>query len=310
MIFARVPATSANLGAGFDSFGLALDLHNDVTLIPDAPFRVEISGEGAESLPRDRSNLVARTVVRYFDVVGRPTPAFGLRLTNRIPMTGGLGSSSTALVGGLLVANRLVGDLLGPEDLLRVSFELEGHPDNVAPALLGGLILSVVDGGRLTTVSIPLPPGLRAVLFLPRFSTSTREARRLLPARVPYADAVFNLSRAALFVAAMTSGRLDLLRTATQDRLHQPYREVLFPRMRDLFQAALSSGALAVWLSGSGSALLALTAGRAEAVAEGFTSAARAAGVAGRARVVDLAADGATVELISPSQLPLPDPQQ
>jgi homoserine kinase len=295
MIVARVPATSANLGAGFDCFGLALDLHNDIAILPDAHFKVEVQGEGADSLPRDRSNLVARTVFRYFDVVGRRVPPFALRLTNRIPMTGGLGSSSTALVGGLLVANRLAGDLLDREELLRLAFELEGHPDNVAPAVLGGLILSVVDAGRLTTIPIPMPPGLRAILFLPRFSTSTREARRLLPPRVPFGDAVFNLSRTALLVAAMTSGRLDLLRCATQDRLHQPYREVLFPKMNELFHAALAAGALAVWLSGSGSALLALAAGNEDAVAAGFTAAARAFGIAGRAQVVELAMDGAQI---------------
>jgi homoserine kinase len=303
MITARVPATSANLGAGFDCFGLALDLHNDIGIVPDAPFKVDVHGEGADSLPRDRSNLVARTVFRYFDVVGRRVPPFALRLTNRIPMTGGLGSSSTALVGGLLVANRIPGDLLGRDDLLRLAFELEGHPDNVAPAVLGGLILSVVDAGRLTTVPIPLPPGLRAILFLPRFSTSTREARRLLPPRVPFGDAVFNLSRTALLVAAMTSGRLDLLRCATQDRLHQPYREVLFPKMGELFHAALAAGALAVWLSGSGSALLALAAGNEDAVAAGFTSAARTFGIAGRAQVVDLAMDGAEI-LADPAPSP------
>ena len=293
MIVARVPATSANLGPGFDCFGLALSLFNDVELLPDGPFAVEIIGEGAEHLSRDRSNLVARTVNRFFEMIGRPVPPFRLRLTNRIPMTGGLGSSSTALVGGLLVANRLAGDVVSTSELLRIAFELEGHPDNVAPALLGGFILSVVNAGRLLTLPIPLPPRLRAVLFLPRFSTSTRDARRLLPPRVSHADAVFNLSRAALFVSALTSERLDLLAVATQDRLHQPYRQVLFPAMTRLFEGALEAGALGAWLSGSGSALLALTAGQEVAVAGAFETVARAHGVAGRAVVVDLEPRGA-----------------
>jgi homoserine kinase len=295
LIVARVPATSANLGSGFDCLGLALDLYNDVALIPDTAFKVEVHGEGAESLPRDRSNLVARTVARYFDVIGRPTPPFSLRLTNRIPLTGGLGSSSTALVGALLTANALAGDRLNRDELLRLAFELEGHPDNVAPALLGGLIVSVSDGGKLHTVSLPVPDGLRAVLFLPRFSTSTREARRLLPARVPHADAVYNVGRSALFVAALVTGRLDLLRVACQDRLHQTYRQVLFPSMYRLFDAALEAGALAVWLSGSGSALLALARDNEDAVSAGFEAAAQANGVAGHARVVDLARDGARI---------------
>lgn len=295
MIVARVPATSANLGSGFDCLGLALELHNDVALIPDTSFRVEIHGEGADSLPRDRSNLVARTVARYFDLIGVPTPHFSLQLTNRIPLTGGLGSSSTALVGALLAANTLAGERLSRDELLELASELEGHPDNVAPAMLGGLILTVPDAGKLHAVPLPVPSGLSAVLFLPRFSTSTREARRLLPARVPRADAIYNLGRSALFVAAMTTGRLDLLRIACQDRLHQTYRQVLFPSMFRLFDAVLEAGALAVWLSGSGSALLALANGNEEAVAAAFECAAHANGVAGHTRVVGLATEGARI---------------
>jgi homoserine kinase len=293
MIVARVPATSANLGPGFDCFGLALRLYNDVALDPEAPFGVEIVGEGADSLPRDRSNLVARTVARYFDMVGRPPPSCRIRLTNRIPMTGGLGSSSTALIGGLLAANALAGGSMSRAELLQIACELEGHPDNVAPAMLGGLVVSAIDGARLTTVPLDLPTGLRAVIYLPKFSTSTREARRLLPSRVSHRDAVFNVSRAALFVAAIATERLDLLRIASEDRLHQPYRQVLFPSMPRLIGAALDGGALGAWLSGSGSALLALTRGSEMAVASAFEAAARANGVAGHTAIVDLDADGA-----------------
>lgn len=295
MIVARVPATSANLGAGFDCLGLALRLHNDIGLIPEGPFRVDISGEGAETLPRDRANLVVRTVYRFYEAIGRPAPPFSLRMINRIPMTGGLGSSSTAIVGGLLVANRLAGDPMTRDDLLRLALDIEGHPDNVAPAMLGGLVLSVVQSGRLTTVQVPFPEGLRAVIFLPGFTISTREARRRLPARVPLDDAVFNVGRAALFVAAMATGRLDLLRTATQDRLHQPYRQVLFPAMPRLFEAALGAGALGVWLSGAGSALMALSPDATDPIVDAFERAARINGVAGHALAVDLSATGANI---------------
>lgn len=295
MIVARVPATTANLGPGFDCLGLALRLYNDVALIPEGPFRIEIHGEGADALPRDRANLVARTVFRFFESIGRPAPPFSLRMINQIPMTGGLGSSSTAIVGGLLVANRLAGEPMSHDSLLRLALDIEGHPDNVAPAMLGGLVLSVVEGGQLTTVRVPVPDGLRAVLFLPGFTISTREARRRLPTRVPLADAVFNVGRSSLFVAAMATGRLDLLRTATQDRLHQPYRQILFPAMPRLFEAALSAGALGAWLSGAGSALMALAQGDTAPVAAAFEKAARANGVAGHAIAVDLATAGATI---------------
>lgn len=294
-IVARVPATSANLGAGFDCFGLALGLYNDVVLLPNAGFAVEVVGEGADNLPRDRGNLVARTVSRYFETIGRPTPQFALRLVNRIPMCGGLGSSSTALVGGLLVANRWAGDVLNRDDLLQLAAEWEGHPDNVTPAMLGGFVLAVNDGGRFSTLPVPYPSNLKAVLFLPRFSTSTREARRLLPARVTHADAVFNVGRAALFVGAMATGHLEFLRIATQDRLHQPYRQVLFPTMPRFFDAAVEAGAQGAWLSGSGSALLALTIRESDAVAAAFEHTAHANGVAGRVQVVDIAGDGARI---------------
>jgi homoserine kinase len=293
MIVARVPATSANLGAGFDCLGMALRLYNDIAIEPEGPFGVEIVGEGAESLPHDRSNLVVRTVSRFFEVVGRIPPAFRLRLTNRIPMTGGLGSSSTALVGGLLVANCLAGEPLRRDELLQVATELEGHPDNVAPAMIGGLVVSAIEGKRVVTVPLAVPDGLRGVLFLPKFSTSTREARRLLPSKVAHRDASFNVSRAALFVAAVATDRLDLLSIATQDRLHQPYRQVLFPGMPRLIDAALGAGALGAWLSGSGSALLALSRGNEQAIAEAFDASARATGVAGRSVVVELDTEGA-----------------
>jgi homoserine kinase len=295
MIVARVPATSANLGSGFDCLGLALRLYNDVALDPEGPFGVEIVGEGADSLPRDRSNLVARTVARYFEVVGRPAPSFRLRLTNRIPLTGGLGSSSTALVGGLLAANCLAGEPLCRDELLQLATELEGHPDNVAPAMLGGLVVSAVDGTRVVTVSLPVPGDLRGVLFLPKFSTSTREARRLLPSRVSHGDAAFNVSRAALLVAAFAMDQLDLLKVATQDRLHQQYRQVLFPAMPRLIAAALAAGALGAWLSGSGSALIALSRRNDQAITDAFDATARANGVAGRSIVVDLETEGAAL---------------
>lgn len=294
-IVARVPATSANLGSGFDCLGLALGLYNDIALLPDLNFAVDVIGEGADSLPRDRANLVARTVVRYFETIGRTPPHFAIRLTNRVPMCGGLGSSSTALVGGILTANHLAGDILSTDELLHLAADWEGHPDNVAPAILGGFVLSVKDGHNLTTLSIPYPPNVRAVAFLPRFSTSTREARRLLPSRIAHADAVFNVGRAALLVGAMATGRLEYLRIATQDRLHQPYRQVLFPSMPRFFDAALEAGAHGAWLSGSGSALLALASDHAETIAAAFEQVARSAGVAGRVQILDLTGEGARI---------------
>ena len=303
----RIPATSANLGSGFDTLGLALALYNEI-VVEDEPAtengrqlgagpRIVITGEGADELPRDGTNLIHRTVLRFFEMLGRRPPPFSLATHNRIPLTGGLGSSSAALVGGLLAGNFLAGGPLSRDEILKVAFDEEGHPDNVAPALLGGLVLCVADDRRLTSVALPVPPDLRAVLFVPNFSMPTVEARRLLPSHVPHRDAVFNLGRAALLIAAFQTGRLDLLRIATEDRLHQPYRREMFPAMTRLMSAAQQAGALAACLSGAGSALLALARGREEQVAEAFRRAAERSGVVGRVFVVDVDRQGAQVDV-------------
>ena len=299
----RVPATSANLGSGFDTLGIALALYNrvvveDLSGSGEAPGpRIVVRGEGIDELPTDDTNLIYKTVLRFFEVIGRPAPAFAMETRNLIPLTGGLGSSSAALVGGLLAGNFLAGTPLGRDDILRIAHDEEGHPDNVAPALMGGLVLCVADGGQLTSVALPVPFDLRAVLFVPDFAMPTEVARRLLPKEVPYRDAVFNVGRAALLIAAFQTGQLDLLRIATEDRLHQPYRREMFPAMPLLIDAAMSAGALGACLSGAGSALLALTRGREVEVAEAFRRAAAVAGVAGRTVVVDVERQGAQVEI-------------
>jgi homoserine kinase len=300
----RVPATSANLGSGFDCLGLALGIHNEVIVSTDEPRpdgargpRIQISGEGADVLPRDRDNLIYRSIVKLFETIGRPLPEFSLITNNLIPLTGGLGSSSAALVGGLLAGNALAGHPLSRDEVLRLAFDDEGHPDNVAPALLGGLVLCVIDEGQLKIVALPVPAGLKAVVFIPGFSMPTEQARQLLPSHVPHRDAVFNLGRAALLIAAFQTGRLDLLKTATEDRLHQPYRRQMFPSLPRLMSAALDCGALAAFLSGAGSAVLALARGSEESVAAGLQAAATRSGVAGRCVTVDISREGATVSI-------------
>ena len=317
----RVPATSANLGSGFDTLGLALALYNRVHIadavdsellarpsnghstgrlgrkpVATASALVAITGEGVDILPSDESNLIYRTILRYFEVIGRRPPLFTLATHNRIPLTGGLGSSSAALVGGLLAGNALAGGVLSRDELLRLATDEEGHPDNVAPALLGGLVLCVADERKLTSIALPVPFDLRAVIFVPSFAMPTEEARRLLPSHVPYADAVFNVGRAALLIAAFQTGRLELLRTATEDRLHQPYRRQMFPAMPRLIAAALEAGALASFLSGAGSAILALARGHEEEIAEALRRSAAEAGVAGRTIAVDVDRQGAQID--------------
>ncbi|HEY3078413.1 MAG TPA: homoserine kinase [Chloroflexota bacterium] len=295
-VTARVPATAANLGSGFDCLGIALELRSEVVLDLDRPFGIEIEGEGEDRLPRDGRNLVARTIRGFFERLGRPVPPFHLTLRNRIPQTGGLGSSSAALVGALLAANVVAGRPSSVEQLLCLAAELEGHPDNVAPAVLGGLVVAVVEpDAGLLAVPLSVPPELSAVVFVPGFVMRTRRARQVLPKLVPHRDAVFNASRTALLVSAFQSGRLDLLRVAMQDRLHQPYRSQLFPAMGAVFEAALGAGACGACLSGAGSAILAFATDRQSAIGEAMQRAAHARGVEGRWLTADIARSGADV---------------
>lgn len=290
----RVPATTANLGPGFDCLGLALDLWNTVRL--ELGTRgVQVSGEGAESLSRGEDNLVCRAAAALFREVGDASPDVAVVCRNDVPLGRGLGSSAAAVVGGLAAANALCGEPLSTRDLLRLAVAMEGHPDNVTPALLGGCQVSVTDGDDVVTSAVPTPEGLRAVLFVPERPMPTAQARALLPARVSRDDAVFNIGRTALLVNALATGDLDGLRVATQDRLHQPYRSALFPSMRLIIQAALDAGALGAFLSGAGSTVLALARGREMTIGFEMTDVADKAGVAGEVRVVELSARGAHV---------------
>jgi homoserine kinase len=295
-VIVRVPATTANLGSGFDCLGMALEVHNTITaqVLPSG-LDVRISGEGEESLRWGEENRVLRALRLVYRQTGRRLPGLRLDLENAIPLGRGLGSSAAATVGGLVAANTLCENALTNEQLLILAVRLEGHPDNVAPALLGGLVVAITEGERLVCAPVPVPPGLMAACFVPDFAMATEAARRVLPRQVDLADAVYNVGRAALLVAAFATGRPDLLDEATGDRLHQPYRQAIFPGMKVLFHAARSAGAQGVFLSGSGSTILALAVGqeRAEAVAQAMGAAAQAEGISGKTLVARVAAQGA-----------------
>lgn len=254
-LVARVPATSANLGPGFDCLGLALGLHNEVTLEMGAPFDVEIEGEGSAELARDRSNLIYRSMQRVAESQGSELPEFSLRCINRIPLERGLGSSSAAVVAGMVLADRLTGARLSDDELLDLAVDVEGHADNVAPALRGGFTLAYDDGGWRAE-SLPLSESIRPVVLVPLTERMpTAEARRVLPDQVAREDAVFNASRAALVVVAL-GGRPELLFSALDDRLHQPVRLPLVPRAHEVF-SRLRGLDVPVCLSGAGPSLIA-----------------------------------------------------
>jgi homoserine kinase len=295
-VHVSVPATSANLGPGFDALGLALDLRNEAWLEEADGVAVAVEGEGAGRLDGGADNAVARGARLCFEAAGRPFRGVRIRCANRIPLARGLGSSAAAWVGGLVGANALLGDPLDRDALLALAARAEGHPDNVAAALCGGLTVSCADGDRVLAVSLPVARAIRWVVLVPEAESATGAARAVLPDTVPRADAVFNVQRVSLLLAALGSGRADLLAAAMADRLHQPYRRRLFPWMDAVREAAVGAGAAGCALSGAGSALLAATVGPPEPVARAMEAALRDRGVAGAARVLAVDPAGATCE--------------
>ncbi len=298
----RVPATTANLGPGFDCLGMALDIWNHVEVEVSSTPQVKVEGKGSPDLPSGPENLVYRSILRLLEHVGVEPVPLSVICNNNIPLKRGLGSSAAAIVGGLAAGNRLAPILSGgkvkplsSEEVLQLAVAVEGHPDNVAPALLGGMVLVVQRDGGLLTSAVHVPQDLCAVLFIPELTIATEDARSVLPDAIAWEDAVFNMGRTALLVNAMNTGRLEDLAAATEDRLHQPYRRQLFPAMKVIFEGAMKGGALGVFLSGSGPTILALTQGREVTVAYEMAEAARQASVAGEVKITRPVAAGATV---------------
>ena len=299
LVRVKAPATTANMGPGYDCLGMALDVWNiiEVEVLDSGEPVVEVTGEGAGELGTGRDNLVYRSMEFLFQDAGQEMPLVRIRCDNAIPLARGMGSSAAAIAGGLVAANAICSQDYTPNDLLEMAATIEGHPDNVAAAVLGGMQLVISDkteeGSRLYAVSINVPPELRAVVFVPQVRIATEDARAVLPEKITVADAVHNMGRIGLLVASMTTNHPEYLAIATQDLLHQPYRQPLFPAMKVIFKAALDAGALGVFLSGSGSTVLALTQGREMTVAYEMAEAARQASVEGNVRVTQPTVRGA-----------------
>jgi homoserine kinase len=281
----RAPATSANLGPGFDCLGLTLDLWNEVQASP-----------GGSLDPGD--NLILRSAYAVFEQVGAAYPGFELRSTNRIPFARGLGSSAAAIASGLLIANHCLGRPLDQAGLVQLATAIEGHPDNVVPCLLGGArVATLAQDGQVIQARIPVTLNLYAVAFVPEQPIPTAHARGLLPPTVPLADALFNVARSSLLVAALASGQADALAEATRDRLHQPYRAALFPAGATLLDTAMQTGALGAFMSGAGPSVLALCADdvSADAVSAALDTTAHQLNVPGAALRLALTDRGAHV---------------
>ncbi len=296
----RVPATTANLGPGFDAFGMALTVYNTFTVRPAAAgMAITLAGEGAGELPCGGDNLFVQAFARAYAACGAEPPAIHLHMHNCIPLARGLGSSASAAVGGLVAANHLLAGALDDDGLLRLACEIEGHPDNVAAALLGGLIVCAADAGAAPTYArIPVSQDLRAVVCVPEQHLPTALARKVVPQEVALGDAVFNIGHAALLLTGIMQADPALIRAGMDDRLHQPYRAEIFPAMRPIMAAALSAGACGSALSGAGSSILALTFARPEPVAAAMLAAAQAHGAPARTLILSCAEAGAMVEAL------------
>ena len=254
----RVPATSANLGPGFDCLGIALNLYNKLEVHENDTLHIEIEGGNHLHIPCDGSNLVYQAMKKAYEAAGKDCPNFFILQTNAIPLCRGLGSSAAAIVGGLLAANALMGAPLDKAELARLAAAIEGHPDNVVPCLFGGLTAAATDDGVVSYARTLPSPRYAYAAILPEYDLSTIRARMVLPESYTRADAVYNVGHAALMYAALEQGLDDVLGKACGDRLHQPYRKEIVPGWEDITNLAWESGALAVFLSGAGPTVMAI----------------------------------------------------
>jgi homoserine kinase len=252
----QIPATSANLGAGFDALGLALTYYNYVEM--EESDRIDITSADGQEIPTDEKNLIYISAKDLFAVCGKKLGGLKLVQTNNIPMARGLGSSSACIIAGLVGANKMLGDPLTKDDLVNLSAQIEGHPDNTAPALLGGIVTAVFDRRKVQWVKQEVFTKLKFVAIIPDFELKTEKARACLPQEISHKDAVFNLSRAALFSASLLTGKFENLRTAVDDKLHQPYRMELIPNCKEVFDIAYTHGAYASYISGAGPTVMAI----------------------------------------------------
>lgn len=271
MVEVRVPATSANMGPGFDTMGLALNIYNKIT-IDESESGLEIINYNAyEYIPTNESNLIYKSVIRVFDEVGYIKRGLKISQKSNIPMTRGLGSSSACIVGGLLAGNVISGRKLSYDKILEMAVEMEGHPDNVVPAIYGGFCISAQDNKKIYHRSFKLSPKLEYVALIPNFYVPTKKSRGILPEYIFLKDAAFNISRATWLTACLISGNFNDLKIGTQDKIHQPYREDYVPDMRIIMEAAYKYGAKAAFLSGSGPTILSVIEGNTQEFSENIS---------------------------------------
>jgi len=253
----KVPATSANMGPGFDCAGIALKLYNEIW-VEDIEKGIEILSKNDKNIPKDEGNLIYSTIRDFYNNEHIEMQGIRIIQEDNIPMTRGLGSSAACIVGGLLAANRLSGKNLSLEELAQIAAKLEGHPDNSNPAIFGSMIISAMYSEGMQYVKLNVPENITFAVMIPEFSLSTKKARAVLPESYTREQSVFNSSRTGLMVACMMAGKLENLRVAMDDAIHQPYRKSLIRGYDDIFRAAKENGSIAEYLSGAGPTLMAV----------------------------------------------------
>lgn len=298
-----VPATTANIGPGFDCLGAAFNLYNRFHFTPftplsdSEPFQITIEGAEAKRVNLGSGNLVYRAYLKCYERIGQPAPPVHIKIVLGVPLSRGLGSSSTAIVGGIVGANALAGSPLNDAELAALANEIEGHPDNVVPALRGGMQLTAMANGRLQICPLAWHESVIPVVIIPEFEVSTADARRVLPGQYSRADAIFNTAHVALLLQGIATGNGDWISSGMSDRIHQPYRKKLIPGYDDVHRAALRAGAWGLVISGAGPTLLSLcSADVAELVREAMEEAWQSQKFEAKAHRLEIAAGGASVE--------------
>lgn len=256
MIKVRIPATSANIGSGFDALGVAVDFYNYIYM--QESDQIKITSHDGVSIPTGEDNLVYQTVKKLYETCGRKLPGLEIQQISHIPLARGLGSSSACIVGGLIGANEMLGNPLSLDDLVNYAAVLEGHPDNSTPAILGGLVTAVLEGEKVWYVKQEIHSDLKFAVIIPDFELRTSVARQSLPEEISHRDARYNLARSALMAVSLYSGKYENLRVAADDRLHQPFRLMHIPGAEVVMESCYEHGAYATYISGAGSSLMAI----------------------------------------------------
>ncbi|MBD2612352.1 MAG: homoserine kinase [Nostoc sp. GBBB01] len=291
-----VPATTANLGPGFDCIGAALKLYNHFkfTRVEEGGLSIAVTGEEAQRVQTDESNLLYQAFLRFYQHIEQTPPGVKIEIQLGVPLARGLGSSATAIVGGLVAANQLEGAPMSQSQVMELAIAMEGHPDNVVPALLGGCRLAASGGAGWEICDVPWHQDIIPVVAIPDFELSTSEARRVLPTQVTRADAIFNTAHLGLLLRGLEIGKPEWIKTALQDKLHQPYRKALIPGYDAVNLAAVTAGAYGMVISGAGPTLLALTDElHSEAVAAAMSTAWEQEGIIANVRSLSLDIQGA-----------------